>query len=421
MKSSGSKWPTLIVVGLSLFAVSASATSFDDQPHVLITVGHTNSAEWDEARGKYVATCDYKTLDGRIPRKGEACDGSPRLAISVEDLQSLRYITQASDHMEFVRRVYERFPRILIVSSPNYSVDYKSTHYGRDAQVINLREVLPIGIKYDDYDFLASRARDVLITNGSGIHNGPNGTMGTIVGPYSHISALGGTLENKERILSDYSLIFVYKNPDRTTLIHELVHFLISRAQERGVIAYQRYQELERNYGKASFLARIFFADDFDESAYDPKDLAHLDLSYLEYLLENRATSSPGEMEVAYFIAKFGRELGVPEYAVTDHKVDFWRYVDRYKESFNLFTDVLNGYAPDSAVEPINLSYSYVIEGREIPAYFRKYWERLQVIADSYPKTLLGDENNVNRRNPRTIIDHFVVDIGPRSSTTAQR
>src|SRR5690606_11377122 len=110
--------------------------------------------------------------------------------------------------------------------------------------------ILPRGVDVGDYDFFASKAREVLITNGTKVHGGANNTVGTLVDPYNYHASLGGTMEQTGRPLSDYTIVFLYKNPDRTTLVHELIHYLVDRAQQRAIADSSRYLELGQNKGR---------------------------------------------------------------------------------------------------------------------------------------------------------------------------
>ena len=123
----------------ALLGLSVSAEAFDDQPHILIMPGHTSSVEWDDSARAYIPTCQYKSLNGARPRRGEACDGSPRLAISVEDLRDLKYITSTQDKNELVQRVYERFDNILFVTAPDLQFDYGDSPERFEAGPISVR------------------------------------------------------------------------------------------------------------------------------------------------------------------------------------------------------------------------------------------------------------------------------------------
>src|SRR5690606_5228449 len=122
-----------------------------------------------------------------------------------------------------------------------------------------------------------------------------------------------------------------------------------------------------------SFLYYLFFRDpNFSENEMDPKLLAYWDLIYLQYALENKGSTTPEEMEVAYFLSKYGRQLNLPSYSVVAQQRDFWSYAEEYRRVIDeTYGNPIRGIAPESIIEPVNSNASFELDGRVIPGFFR--------------------------------------------------
>lgn len=412
-----------LIFSVAALFFSAPAQAWDSAPFELIMPGHTSSVHsWDRAASRYVLTCDYKSLSGATPRLGEPCDGSPRLAFSVEDLTDLRYVSQARDSNEMVQRIYERFPKILFVTSPNLEVDYGSSPEAQEAGTIDVHHPY---VSANDAHFFAQRAK-AMLTRGEGTHY----VGGVIIFPYMNDANLEeNDFEPARKRLPDFSIVFLARNPSRTTILHELLHHMIHRARERAIVDPTRLNEITEGYGVASLIDRSIRGNSSSAISKHGRAVVGEQELLFEFLaLQGIDGAVAEELTIAHFIASYGKDLQLSEASQNRHRESFWRSVDLFKEKLSsLEAASNNGIGSLLALElhrenaPLPQSTPFFenpLTGIMPINTFRAMWAAVSAMATAYPKNLLGNEQKVQRSNPQTIIDRFVLDVGPRSSTS---
>jgi hypothetical protein len=402
----------MLLIFLIAILVSVSTYGFDNEPHLLVLPGHTNSLSAGP-NGEVLVTCDYKALDGRVPRPGEPCTGEPTLAISVEDLRNLRYISQARDNNELVQRVYEKYDDIVFIVSPDFEVPLNS-YYSQDVSPITVRHP---SVPEEIYSAYASRARDVLRARGP---NGAGYVLGVTIGSYGYDPAINGIgninpLQNKWRPLADFTLVFLPANPGKSTIIHELMHYLIDSSREDSVVSIRRLEEFRKNNGFGTYLEEHVLKDS-SLVELEEDQLAAYELSRIITLLDNLDDTTPEEIEVNYFISKYRNDLGLIE-AADDHRGSFWHFSDYYLEEVRLLSLIRDDRLalPFNVQRHIRENLPFKIGTQIRQNYFRNVWSNIKTIAEAYPRGLLGDENNPQ---PGTMMYQFIKDIGTRAQTS---
>lgn len=392
---------------LTLWA--SGAYGFDTEDYVLILPGHTNTLSVDH-KGEPVLTCDFKSLDGKLPETGEPCDGSPRLFIPRQDLQSLRYISQAFDNSEMVKRAYERFDKIAFIMSPDFEYPWGQSPYGKEAQEVSVR---PPGVSKRDYDYFADRALDLLTTYGEGRYEAVY-FFGITLPPYLNDHLLGvDPTTYPERPLADHCLMFLPKNPDRTTILHELFHCLIEKATLQQISHLNRYIELVSQESIRSYLLAKVLGDNLEKSIKELGEdvVAAYQLTAELYRLNSNFLAVASELEVAYFFSRFGKELGLSQHGIENHWNDFWIMAERYKN--NLSLNQSKGHPPP-AIWAVRENRDFVVDEQVYANYFANISAAITILAASYQRNLLGSEFNPA---PGTLMEKFLRDVGPRSET----
>ena len=185
------------VAALFLLIFPQGVLGYGTEDHILYLPGHTETVEWSEEQGRVLFTCDYKSLEGVAPRKGESCGPEPRLSISKEDLASLKYVVWDEVRGEFIydvgrviERAYERFPKILFVISPDYIIDDEWKEPIDRGQFVQVQH--PVNsAAYEELASRAGRALEIHTINAQENENGYHQVLGAVIDPFNDSPDLG--------------------------------------------------------------------------------------------------------------------------------------------------------------------------------------------------------------------------------------
>lgn len=396
---------TLGALALALCWAPAGAAQ-NSTEHILHLPGHTHSAQRDP-RGDIVLTCDYKTLSGAYPAEGEPCGSEPRLYFSEQDLRDLKYVVRDEVSGEFIyenariiERIYERFPGLLIVLSSDTSYDYSwIPELEERGQIVDVEHPVPEEV----YRFYAERAAGFLdLATAAGLEQGLLGIVyGAFVNPYENSPFFGWDPVEMARLermrpLPQLALALFPRNPSRSTLLHELLHYMIYRARQRAIAVPERLVEI----GVQTALASYYYGQisrSLDQGLFpqppveDTEDLRRL----YRVLYSQGATlaidhAAAEEVEIRRFVSLYGEELGLMPSSLDAHRGSLCAYASLYQTSVG-YLDHLT-----SELDPATTDY--------LPPLFlmpAKKWsfalQRARALALQYPRNLLHTLPQVER------------------------
>jgi hypothetical protein len=428
-KSSSVRTRVLALLALCLILPwAAVAQSMTDQDHILYLPGHTQTVEWSEELDKLLFTCDYKNLQGVAPERGEPCGDEPRLYFSKQDLKNLKYVVFDEQKGEFIydnsriiERIYEKFPGVLFVMSTDRVQDYTGFPGPERGQLVDVEH--PVDPEL--YNFYSERAGRVfeMVEQEFDAKGEPGFLLGRIVKPYQSTPYLGFDPVAMEktgemRPLADYGLIILPKNPDRTTIIHELLHYMIYLARARSVSDFDRLMQMGIHGGLTEYYfdrlhrkeeERIFPPSAVTESE---EELTNYIIRFGQHMSEHADLSPSEEVEIRYFISKYGNELGISTFGIDVHKNSFWRYVTKYENTLGTLGSIGRGALMEPAGSFIRKNPDLIIRGRVIQNYYPFIWDNAVVLAREYPKRLLT--RPLNGDGSQSFLQRFSQEFFPR-------
>ena len=252
------------------------------------------------------------------------------------------------------------------------------------------------------YRDLAQRAGEALRKGTLSYSNsgGEGVVFGSAYWPYENSPFLGFDpvdleKKNKSRILPEFFLAVLPANPDRTTLVHELLHYLVYRARERSIVHADRLIQLGVEAGKRSYyfdrIQRKAGERLFPEPAVSESDeeLTNYIIYQGQSITGELDGPSSEELEVRYFLSKYGPQLGVTPAGIDSHKSSFWEFVDRYEAKLAAVASIGRGALHQPAFSYIQKHPDLVLGSTVLKNYYLYAWDDAKQLARNYPRNLL--------------------------------
>ncbi len=380
--------------------------SFGTDDHILYLPGHTETVEWSEEHGRVLFTCDYKNMQGVAPQRGEPCGPEPRLYFSKEDLQKLKYVVYDEvrgvfiyDNSRIIQRIYEKFPKLLIVIATDTAVDDSWIPEPQErGQLVSVQHP----VDSESYSFYAEKVGRFLNLHNAYQSKDSQGTLtlGSYVAPFMNPPQFGFHPVEMERNgqirpLADYALSVFPKNPNRTTIIHELLHHMVHLARERSIKDTERLKEMGVNSGVDYYL--------FDRLHHKPGERVlpepptpESDEELTKYIIrfgmiaaESADHAGAEEVEIRYFISKYGNDLGILTSGIQRHTSSFWEHVGRYEKQLHSVRGIGEGALMEPAYSFIRNNPHLVVGNQVIENYYHFAADDAAELAGNYPQDLL--------------------------------
>ena len=197
-------------------------------------------------------------------------------------------------------------------------------------QFVNVKH--PVNI--EQYNFYAERAGRMLELEGMSQDSDSHRVLGVYDLPFQNSPSFGFhpvemAKKGEVRPLARYALATFPRNPNRTTIIHELLHHMIHQARVRSIRDKERLKQIGTNSGLQRYYFDRLHRKPGNRIFPEPQ-APETEEELTKYIIHFGQTATEGadlgfaeEIEVRYFISKYGPDLGILPSGVLRHTESF--------------------------------------------------------------------------------------------------